>query len=105
MAEAVGKCKAAQKNPVLALPHILRGKDSQKAEQLMENWLAAGADTFLVRSLEQLGLLKELSRSAVIRVITDANLYTWNTRAEQFLLKTTGTQKTCGLSARPCRLN
>ena len=59
----------------------------------MENWLAAGADTFLVRSLEQLGLLKELSRSAVIRVITDANLYTWNTRAEQFLLKTTGTQK------------
>lgn len=71
----------------------------------MENWLAAGADTFLVRSLEQLGLLKELSRSAVIRVITDANLYTWNTRAEQFLLKTTGTQKTCGLSARPCHLN
>lgn len=93
MAEAVGKCKAAQKNPVLALPHILRGKDSQKGRQLMENWLAAGADTFLVRSLEQLGLLKELSRSAVIRVITDANLYTWNTRAEQFLLKTTGTQK------------
>ena len=46
-----------------------------------------------MRSLEQLGLLKELSRSAVIRVITDANLYTWNTRAEQFLLKTTGTQK------------
>ena len=93
MAEAVGKCKAAQKNPVLALPHILRGKDSQKGRQLMENWLAAGADTFLVRSLEQLGLLKELSRSAIIRVITDANLYTWNTRAEQFLLKTTGTQK------------
>lgn len=93
MAEAVGKCKAVQKNPVLALPHILRGKDSQKGRQLMENWLAAGADTFLVRSLEQLGLLKELSRSAVIRVITDANLYTWNTRAEQFLLKTTGTQK------------
>ena len=93
MAEAVGKCKAAQKNPVLALPHILRGKDSQKGRQLMENWLAAGADTFLVRSLEQLGLLKELSRSAVIRVVTDANLYTWNTRAEQFLLKTTGTQK------------
>lgn len=93
MAEAVGKCKAAQKNPVLALPHILRGKDSQKGRQLMENWRAAGADTFLVRSLEQLGLLKELSRSAVIRVITDANLYTWNTRAEQFLLKTTGTQK------------
>ena len=93
MAEAVGKCKAAQKNPVLALPHILRGKDSQKGRQLMENWLAAGADTFLVRSLEQLGLLKELSRSAVIRVITDANLYTWNTRAEQFLLKTTGAQK------------
>lgn len=93
MAEAVGKCKAAQKKPVLALPHILRGKDSQKGRQLMENWLAAGADTFLVRSLEQLGLLKELSRSAVIRVITDANLYTWNTRAEQFLLKTTGTQK------------
>ena len=93
MAEAVGKCKVAQKNPVLALPHILRGKDSQKGRQLMENWLAAGADTFLVRSLEQLGLLKELSRSAVIRVITDANLYTWNTRAEQFLLKTTGTQK------------
>ena len=26
-------------------------------------------------------------------MITDANLYTWNTRAEQFLLKTTGTQK------------
>ena len=93
MAEAVGKCKAVQKNPVLALPHILRGKDSQKGRQLMENWLAAGADTFLVRSLEQLGLLKELSRSAVIRVITDANLYTWNTRAEQFLLKTTGAQK------------
>lgn len=93
MAEAVGKCKAAQKNPVLALPHILRGKDSQKGRQLMEKWLAAGADTFLVRSLEQLGLLKELSRSAVIRVITDANLYTWNTRAEQFLLKTTGTPK------------
>ena len=93
MAEAVGKCKAVQKNPVLALPHILRGKDSQKGRQLMENWLAAGADTFLMRSLEQLGLLKELSRSAVIRVITDANLYTWNTRAEQFLLKTTGAQK------------
>lgn len=93
MAEAVGKCKAAQKNPVLALPHILRGKDSQKGRQLMENWLAAGADTFLVRSLEQLGLLKELNLSAGIRVITDANLYTWNTQAEQFLLKTTGTQK------------
>ena len=59
----------------------------------MENWLAAGTDTFLVRSLEQLGSLKELSRSAIIRVITDANLYTWNTRAEQFLLKTTGTPK------------
>lgn len=103
--EAVQRCQAAGKNPVLALPHILRGKDSKKGRQLMKNWLSAGADTFLVRSLEELGLLKELAeeranedcqenvRSSVIRVITDANLYTWNTRAEQFLLKTTGTQK------------
>lgn len=85
IAACVKRCREAGKTSVLALPHILRGKHTEKIRQLAKDWLLAGAGTFLVRNLEALEMLSELGAQEAfagkIKVVADTNLYTWNRNA------------------------
>ncbi len=69
----------------LALPHILRGKNVCKCRKLMEKAADFEFDGFLVRNLEELGLIAELAAEAKYQgsrnIILDAGLYCWNTKA------------------------
>lgn len=89
VAECVNRCRETQKECVIVLPHILREKNAAVIKNLIQECLIAGADTFLVRGLEELGLLvsfcEEKTFQGRIKVIADANMYTWNSAALAFL--------------------
>lgn len=89
IAECVKRCEETQKECVIVLPHILRGKNGAVIKAFIQECLTAGADTFLVRGLEELGLLAGFGEKEAlkgrIKVIADANMYTWNSQALAFL--------------------
>ncbi len=76
-----------------ALPHIVTQEQQERCRKLICRVLDCGVRTFLVRCLEEIGLLAETadgkglsryetsSREPDIGIITDANLYCWNSRA------------------------
>lgn len=73
------------KERVLVLPYIVREKNGRRCAKLIQKAAAAGADAFLVRNLEEIGLLAELAAdpgySGTRRIIADAGLYCWNSAA------------------------
>ena len=70
-------------NVLLALPNIITQNDIMKCSLLINKAVKAGITTFLVRNLEQIGLLGSIMPGAGI--VTDANLYCWNSKAFQML--------------------
>ena len=70
-------------NVLLALPHIITQNDIMKCSLLINKAVKAGITSFLVRNLEQIGLLGSIMPGAGI--VTDANLYCWNSKAFQML--------------------
>lgn len=83
--EAVIKAHSSNKEVVGVLPHVLRGRGEKKTRELIELMNFCRVDAFLVRSLEQIGLLGSISKNdgygGSINIITDANLYCWNKAA------------------------
>lgn len=80
--------KNSDKTIAAALPHIMRGRNNDKLKRLVKKIISYGIDEFLVRSLEELGVLSELMAEmrsngelADIKVITDANIYVYNSKA------------------------
>lgn len=65
--------------PILALPHIITASDTDKCADIIRSASTDDIDTFLVRNLEEIGLLGRLLPGA--GVVTDANLYCWNSMA------------------------
>ncbi len=64
---------------ILALPHILREKNDSLCKRYIKKAVDMGIDTFLVRNLEELGLVASVCNGA--KVVLDANLYVWNVEA------------------------
>ena len=83
--EAVIKAHSSNKEVVGVLPHVLRGRGEKKTRELIELMNFCRVDAFLVRSLEQIGLLGSISKNdgygGSININTDANLYCWNKAA------------------------
>lgn len=77
--ELTADIKGAGRNIIPALPHVLRGKHIDKQRCFILEAKAVGVDTFLVRSLEELGLIGEVYPGA--RIVLDANMYCWNSEA------------------------
>lgn len=76
----IADAKAANKEAYLALPHMVR-KDSLKImKDSFSNYIASGLSGYLVRNLESMNLLLEMDLSKYIMI--DANLYTYNHRAQ-----------------------
>lgn len=73
------KTKGLDFKLVLALPHIITASDTDKCADIIRSAASDGIDTFLVRNLEEIGLLGRLLPGA--GVVTDANLYCWNSMA------------------------
>lgn len=85
--EGISACKDAGKELLLALPHVLLGRYASKCKALIQRGAALGVDGYLVRNLEEIGLLaktvKECGGAKTWKLVTDAQLYCWNSRAVQ----------------------
>lgn len=68
---------------IAALPHIVTMQDHARVTELIKQCVNIGIDTFLVRNLEELGILGMLVPGA--KVVTDANMYCWNNMAYNML--------------------
>ena len=77
--EMANSVREASKECYLALPYIDRGK---KCETLLKHFDETMIDGFLVRSMEQIAVLKENYPEKAIML--DSNLYTLNNEAKQF---------------------
>ena len=84
-AEAVGQCREAGKEAYLALPYLFRREMAAFFLQNRELLQAAGADGWLVRTLDQAGFLE--AETLPGRRIFDAGLYSWNREAAAVLKK------------------
>ena len=76
----------------LSMPYVSRGAVPGEFLSAAEKWLSAGMRGFLVRNLEDYGILKEKGWQKYC--VADASLYTWNNEAvafwkEQNILRTT----------------
>lgn len=86
-AESILKTNSAAKK-YLVLPHILRGKNAGKCRKLIEkvvSFKSSGVDGFLVRNLEELGVISQIAAGTGCtgsrNIILDAGMYCWNTSA------------------------
>lgn len=77
---------ATGKNMLISLPYVYRNESANRFSKELLELLDKNADGFLVRNLESLQALRELSATdKCIRAVLDYNLYTFNNRArEQF---------------------
>lgn len=87
VAESILKTNNAAKK-YLVLPHILRGKNAGKCRKLIEkivSFKSLGIDGFLVRNLEELGVISQIAAETSCtgsrNIILDAGMYCWNTSA------------------------
>ena len=76
----------------LSMPYVSRGAVPGEFLSAAEKWLSMGMRGFLVRNLEDYGILKEKGWQRYC--VVDASLYTWNNEAvafwrEQNILRTT----------------
>ncbi len=90
--DLINKLKESGVNVLLALPHIITQNDIMKCSLLINKAVQVGITSFLVRNLEQIGLLGSILPGA--EIVTDANLYCWNSKAFQMLKTIIGK---CGL--------
>ncbi len=74
-------------NCVLALPYIARVKDRAHLTDLISQARGLGIHRLLVRNLEELGLIRQLSMDREFELIADASLYCWNKEAKTLLLQ------------------
>lgn len=72
-----------EKTGILALPHILKAKNSALFEELISKADTFEFDGFLVRNLEELGMLGRMGCTR--RIYTDAGLYITNTHSKEQL--------------------
>ncbi len=77
--EAADACHKAEKQCALIMPHIFRKNAQQYFKNHMQKLKEAGFDEVIVRSLEQVGFLKE--QGVDLPMVFDANLYGMNQRA------------------------
>lgn len=78
----IESAKEKKKKPFLALPFIVR-KDSLKyLDNYYQSFIDMGLEGFLVRSLESLAYLRSIGLTSY--VVSDANLYTYNKRAQDY---------------------
>lgn len=82
-AEAVGWCRRAGKEAYLALPYLFRREMAEFFLQNRELLREAGADGWLVRTLDQAGFLE--AEGLPGRRVFDAGLYSWNREAAAVL--------------------
>ncbi len=75
-----------------ALPHIITEHDHAKILHLIKECGDLGIDTYLVRNLEQIGILGEAAMGA--NVVTDAGIYCWNSHAARMIRSMV---ESCGL--------
>lgn len=68
---------------IAALPHIITMQDHGRIKELIKKCADIGIDTFLVRNLEELGILGKLVPGS--KIVTDANMYCWNNMAYNML--------------------
>lgn len=90
--DLINKLKESGVNILLALPHIITQNDIMKCSLLINKAVQVGITSFLVRNLEQIGLLGSILPGT--EIVTDANLYCWNSKAFQMLKTIIGK---CGL--------
>ena len=76
-AEAVKQCHAAGKRCALLLPHIFRKEAEQYLTEHSEELKEAGFDEMVLRSMEEVGFLREAGLAKAPQVF-DSNLYTMN---------------------------
>lgn len=81
--EWVLTCHAHQKSCVLAMPVIFRKQAERFFERNLNVLVEAGFDGILVRSLEEIGYLRE--RGVKIPVYGDHNLYSFNSASQSAL--------------------
>jgi len=82
--EAVQKCHASGKRCALILPHIFRREAQRYLTEHSQELKNAGFDEFVLRSVEEIVFLRELGLGEVSMVF-DANLYTMNHIAEDWM--------------------
>ena len=76
------EAKKQEKELFLALPFIVRGNTLDYLKPYYQEFLDMGIKGFLVRSLESFSYLRSLGLASF--VVLDANLYTYNRRAQDF---------------------
>lgn len=78
-AEAAARIHERGKKAYYAFPYILRGPSGEDILKLREEIVSAGWDGYLIRSLDEAGLCREMDLPG--EKVFDAGLYTWNRRA------------------------
>lgn len=63
-------------NLIAAMPHITTMQDHKKLKELISDVASTGINAYLIRSIEQAGIIGELAAGA--DVVTDSNIYCWN---------------------------
>lgn len=81
--------KRQEKEAYLVLPYIVRNNSLTYVEPHLQEFVMCGLDGYLIRNLESLYLLKE--KNLLDHAIADANLYTYNNRAQEFY-------RSCGIN-------
>lgn len=82
----VDRCHEFGKTCSLILPQIFRTEAAAYFTKYEKELKEAGFDSFLLRSMEEVGFLKELGLSH-IPMIFDSNLYTMNETSAEFMLR------------------
>ncbi|MDO5349555.1 MAG: DUF3656 domain-containing protein, partial [Lachnospiraceae bacterium] len=95
--ETAAACHQAGKQCLLMMPHIFRTEAIRYFESCREEFLQAGFDGVVVRSLEEVEWLKQLqplsadhssdaADSRLMPMVFDGSLYTWNHLSNQVML-------------------
>lgn len=81
--EAIDQFKADGRSVAIALSYMTTQEQICSCKTLIEAACRHNIDTFVVRNLEQIGLLSEIAKKfdSPIKIRLDANLYCWNSEA------------------------
>ena len=80
---AVDACRAAGKKCIIQMPYVFRNVQSRDYLRREKELLLAGADGWLVRSIDEAAFLSERGWPGLR--IFDAGMYGWNHRARQLM--------------------
>lgn len=82
MLSLLQRIRAAGKEAMLALPHMIRDGELDSEESLLLAARDAGCSAFLARNLESFAVLKRLGLEEM--AVLDSSVYTWNNRSVRF---------------------